>query len=115
MRREPVEVLGAVVDAVEPPQEADAVLQAVAPVDEEVAEDDYLERLHPPWLSGDGGAEAGGQGGLDRPAKADEHPQHRAAPEQVLAEEKAEVEEPPRAEEPLARPGGERALERPED
>ena len=38
VRGQPVEVLGAVVDRVEPPQEADAVLQPVAPVDEEVAE-----------------------------------------------------------------------------
>jgi len=53
---EPVEMLGAMVDRMEPPEKADAVLKAMAPVDEDVAEQDDLHGLEPPWLRSDGSA-----------------------------------------------------------
>src|SRR5262245_19672140 len=55
---QPVEVFGAMVDSVEAPQETDAVLEAVPPIDKEVAQDDDFERLMPPRLRSDGPAEA---------------------------------------------------------
>ena len=50
MGGQPVEMLGAVVDRMETPEEADVVLQAMAPVDEQVAEQNDLDRLKPPRL-----------------------------------------------------------------
>lgn len=47
---EPVEVFRAVMDGMEAPEDRYMVLDAVPPVDEKVAEDDYLYGLQPPWL-----------------------------------------------------------------
>src|SRR5687767_11022287 len=108
---QPVEVFGAVVDGMEPPQEADAVLEAVAPVDAEVAEKNHFDRLDPEGLGGDARAEGGGDEGGDEAAEAGENPKDGAAPEEILAEEEAEVGEPGGAEELLAGSGGEDVLQ----
>jgi len=47
---QPVEMLGAVVDGMEAPEKADAVLEAMAPVDQEIAEQDDFDGLEPPGL-----------------------------------------------------------------
>ena len=47
---EPVEMFGAVVNGMEPPEKANAVLEAMAPVDEEVAQQNDLDGLEPPRL-----------------------------------------------------------------
>lgn len=57
MSGQPVEVLGAVVNAVEVPEKAESVLQAMSPVDEQVAQEDDFESLERPRLSSDGSAE----------------------------------------------------------
>ena len=54
MSREPVEMLRAVMDRVKAPQERHAMLQAMRPVDEEVAQHDHFDGLQPPRLRGDG-------------------------------------------------------------
>src|SRR5436190_7150173 len=38
MRRQPIEMLGAVMDAVKPPEKSNAMLQAMTPVDKKIAE-----------------------------------------------------------------------------
>ena len=52
MGGEPIEMLGRVMHGVEPPEEGVAMLQPMAPVDEEVAEHDDLDGLQPPGLPG---------------------------------------------------------------
>ena len=48
VRRQPIEMLGTVMHGVESPEEADAVLEPVAPVDAEIAEPrSTLEELQP--------------------------------------------------------------------
>ena len=115
MRGEPVEMLGAVVDGVEPPQKADAVLEAMAPVDEEVAEQDDFEDLEPPGLRGDGVAEVRRDEAAECVAEVRQHPEDEAAPEEVLAEEEAEVGEPGGPEEALPGFRGEGEFEGPKD
>ena len=112
---QPVEMLGAVVDRVEPPEEADAVLQAVAPVDAEVAEQHDFDRLQPPRLRGDRCAKVRSACPSSQPPNRAKQPEHEPAPEQVLAEEEAQIGPPGGAKEPLARLGGERPFQRPED
>ena len=41
------------------PQEGNAMLKTVSPVDEKIAEDHHFDRLQPPGLTGDSGAESG--------------------------------------------------------
>ena len=60
MGGQPVEVLGAVVDRMEPPEEIDPVLQAMAPVNEEVAEHEDDERLCPKRQRGEVCLQPGG-------------------------------------------------------
>ena len=43
--REPAQVLGAVVDGVESPQEVHTVLQAMRPVDHQIDQEQHLEQL----------------------------------------------------------------------
>ena len=105
---QPVEMFGAVVDRMEPPEEADAVLQAMAPVDEEVAQQNDLDGLEPPGLRRDGLAEAVRHDAVEPVAEVRQDPEDQAAPEEILAEEEAEVGEPGRAKEALPRLGRER-------
>lgn len=53
MRRESVEMLGAVMNGMKAPQKRHFVLQAMCPVDAEVAQHDHFDRLQPPRLRGD--------------------------------------------------------------
>jgi hypothetical protein len=50
VRREPVEVLGAVMDRVKAPQERSRGAAAMSPIDEQVAQHDHFERLQQPRL-----------------------------------------------------------------
>jgi hypothetical protein len=47
-------------DGVEAPEDGGAVLEAVAPIDAEVAEEDGFDGLEPPGLGGDTGTEGFG-------------------------------------------------------
>src|SRR5687767_2140494 len=100
---------------VEPPQKPDAVLQTVAPVDEQVAEHDDLDHLQPPRLTRDPRAKVRRDDYMQPPAEAPEQPDHEPGPQEVLPGEEAEVGEPVRAEKFLPGPRGERELERTED
>jgi len=62
---EPVEVFRAVMDGVKPPEKADPMLEAVAPVNQKIAQDDNLDGLSPPRLGGDRGAKAGRHPGVN--------------------------------------------------
>src|SRR5688572_21064348 len=114
VRGQPVEVLGAVVDAVEPPEEVDPVLQPMAPVDKEIAEQDHERELRDRVHRADELAHDFRRGRANPRAELREYPEDGAVEQQVLAEEEAQVGRPARAEEPLAGPGGERELERAE-
>jgi hypothetical protein len=115
MSGKPVEMLRAVVDRVEPPKKADAVLKAMAPVDEKVAQQNHFKDLEPPGLRSNGAAKSLRNDAVEPIAEPGERPQYEAAPEQVLAKEKAKVGEPGRTKEALASLGGEDQFERPED
>ena len=47
VRGQPIEMLGAVMDGVEPPQQRHAMLQAMSPVDAEIAQHHHFNRLQP--------------------------------------------------------------------
>src|SRR5262249_14744082 len=115
VRREPVEVFGAVVDRVEPPEEADAVLEPVAPVNAEVTQEHNLDHLEPEGLRGDYATKAVRHDAGESVAEVREAREDEAVPEEVLAEEEEQIGQPVRAEEPLAGPGGEEDFERPEE
>jgi hypothetical protein len=50
VRGQPIEVLGAVVDGMEPPEQGNPMLKAVAPANEKVAQNHDFHRLQPPGL-----------------------------------------------------------------
>ena len=50
MGREPVEMFGAVVNGMEAPQEFEAMLQSMSPINEKVAEENHFYGLKPPRL-----------------------------------------------------------------
>jgi hypothetical protein len=100
---QPIEMLGAVMDRVDSPQEADAVLQAMAPVDTEIAQGHDFDGLEPPGLRRDRLAETVGDDAVEPVAEIRQNPKDQAAPEEVLAEKEAEIGEPSRAKEVLPR------------
>jgi len=109
---EPVEMLGTVVDCMKPPQKADAVLEAMAPVNEEIAEENNQEGLEPPGLRSDAVAEILRNNVVEPVAEVRKRPQDKAVPEEILAEEKAEVRKPGRTKEALPTLGRKDGLER---
>lgn len=111
---EPIEVLGAVMNGVEAPEEGDAVLDTMSPVDEEITEQDDPDRLEPPWLGVDEGAEIGGEDAGDPWGEHGQCAEDESAPEEVLAEEEAEIGKPRGAEEFLSF-GGKEFFQRRED
>jgi len=52
LRGEPVQVFGRMVDGVKAPEKCALVLQAMSPIDAEIAQEDHFERLRPPRLTG---------------------------------------------------------------
>ena len=113
VRGEEVQVLGAVVHGVEPPQRLPRVARAVEPVDEHVAEDD---------------GEHAPRGRRERPrgdrmhaearhlALHEREERHRGgAPDEVLAREEHGVDAEPRAQHALPAPRRKEVLERHED
>src|SRR4051794_36584492 len=108
-------MLGAVMHRVESPQKTDAMLKAMSPVDEQVAQEDDLDRLQPPWLIRDAGAKTRRHDDVQPAAKPPEQPEHQPGPQQVLAGEEAEVGEPVGPQEFLPGPCGKRQLEWAED
>jgi hypothetical protein len=97
----PVEMFGAVVDSMEPPEKADAVLKAMAPVDQAVAQQNDLDGLEPPGLRGDGVAETFRNEAAHPVAEVRKDPENKATPEEILAEEETEVSQPGRTKEAL--------------
>ena len=75
------------------------MLQAMAPVDEQIAEQHNFNRLHPPRLRRDRCAKSIGTIAVDPSAEAHQQPQHDTAPQQILAEEKTQIDEPCRPKE----------------
>src|SRR5258708_7834657 len=78
---EPVEVFGAVVDRVEPPEKPDAMLQPVAPIDQEITQYDDFNGLQPPRLRGDAMAERKGNA-VEPAAELYQDQRDEAGPEQ---------------------------------
>src|SRR5262249_45259697 len=83
---EPVEVLGAVVDGMEAPEQANAVLKAMAPVDQEVAQQNDFEGLKPPGLRTDRMPQTRWHDGVKPGAEVRQDSEDQAAPEQILAD-----------------------------
>src|SRR6266850_1853417 len=50
MRREPIQVFGAVMNRMKSPQKTNPMLQAMSPINEQVTEQNHLHSLQPPWL-----------------------------------------------------------------
>ena len=80
VRGQPVEMFGAVMDGVKTPEEFGAVLQAVTPINQQVAEQDYFDGLEPPGLGSDGRAKSGGNEGVELAAEELQDGEHSAAP-----------------------------------
>src|SRR5258708_12780 len=91
---EPVEAFGAVVDGMEAPEETDAVLQAMAPVDEKVAQQNNFDGLEPPGLRSDGLPETVRNDAAEPVAEIGKDQEDEAIPEEILAEEEPQVGEP---------------------
>jgi len=97
------------------PEKADAMLEAVAPVDAEIADEDDFYGLEIEGLRTDGFAEAGGDDRAKPLAEVMEEPEDDGVPEEILAQEETEVGPPRGAEETLAWFGGEAVFEGAED
>jgi hypothetical protein len=108
---QPIEVLGTVVDGVKAPEKSDAVLQAMAPVGEEIAEENDFDCLKPPGLMRDGFLKLDGDDAMKDVPEAGDEPEECAAPEEISTKEKAEIGGEVRAEETLAGFGGKGRLE----
>lgn len=94
MSGEPVEVFGAVMDGMKPPEEAYPVLQSVAPIHEKIAEQHGFHCLYPPWLRGDCRAKTCGDDDVDPSAKLRQQPENHAAPEKILSEKETQIGPP---------------------
>jgi hypothetical protein len=115
MAGQPVHVLGAVVDGMEAPEKPHAMLEAMAPVHEKVAQEHRFHGLQPPGLLGHGVAEIRRHKGLDPTAQQQQQPEDHAAPEQMPPEKEADVHDKARAKKALARFRGKDDLERTKD
>ena len=91
------------------------MLQAVAPVHEEVAQEHRFHSLQPPGLVRHGLAKAWRDDRIDPTSQLEEHPEDDAAPEQVAAEKEADVGDKAGAKEALARFRRKDDLKRAED
>src|SRR5262249_44773396 len=87
----PVEMFGAVVDGMDPPKQADAVLEAMAPVNEEVAQEHHFDGLEPPRLRCHAVPETLWYYAVEPGAEVCKRPQNKAGPKHILAEEETEV------------------------
>src|SRR5713101_6209817 len=85
-----------------PPEKADAVLQAMAPVNEEVAQENDFDRLEPPGLRSDAVAKFFGNDPAQPAVELNKQPENNSAPEQILAEKETEICEPGWTEETLS-------------
>src|SRR5262249_1324833 len=103
---EPIEMFGTVMNRMEPPKKADAVLKAMAPVDDQVTQEHNLDNLEPPGLRSHRLAKMLGNDPGEPMTELDQDPEYQAIPNQILAEEKAQIGEPGRAKEALPRFGG---------
>jgi hypothetical protein len=112
---QPVEVLGAVMDRVEAPQDFVAVASPVEPVDEHVAEYEGDGRLDQEGTGANRGADLLDGVGVGPLRDGGEHGRGEPGEDEVLPEEEAEVHAPRRPEHPLARTRREQPLERHED
>src|SRR5262245_31030610 len=97
----------------ETPEEPNAMLQSVSPVNAQIAQQNHFARLQPPGLAGDGGAPGRWHPAVDGMAQPIQHRQDEPAPQQILAEEKRQIRPPMRSKEPL-RSRGKEPLQRTE-
>ena len=115
MGGQPVEVLGAVMDGMEPPEKADAVLQAMAPVDKKSLSSTTSTAWSHQGCVATAWRNPAGRWPLKPCAEMRQQPEDHAVPEEILAEKIAEIGNPCRPEEPLARFGGKATFERAKD
>src|SRR5262245_52196271 len=97
----------AVVDGVEPPEKTDPVLQAVSPVDKQIAEENDFDSLKPPGLGSYLGSKRGRNDAVKPLSKIEKGSEHESIPKEVLTEEECKIRPPGRPKEPLARIGRE--------
>src|SRR5688572_25529561 len=109
----PVEVLRAVMHGVKAPEETHAMLQAMTPVNDQVAEQDDFYGLQPPRLSRHSGAKRCRHDAVQPTAKRLQHEENEPAPHKVLTEEKEEIGPPVRAKDFLLARGKD-AFQRPQ-
>jgi hypothetical protein len=115
VRRQPVEVFCAVMDAVKTPQKRHLVLQTVRPVDDEVAHHDHFYSLQPPRLRPDSRAEVRRHDAVQPVAKMVQRPENEPAPKQILAEQKLQIGPKCRTQELLTLASGKEHLKRSKD
>jgi hypothetical protein len=77
---------------VKSPQEINAMLQSVSPVDQEVTEEDYFNALKPEWLGFDFGLKRVGDDSRNIISEVAEGPDDNSAPQHVLPGEKAKIQ-----------------------
>jgi hypothetical protein len=99
MSSEPIQMFSAVMDGVKAPEEFEAMLQSMSPINKQVAQENYLDRLKPPWLRTDHRTERNGHDAIEPTAKELKDRQDASTPEKVLAEEEAEIGQPMRTKE----------------
>lgn len=88
----------------EPPEKTHAVLQAMSPIDQEIAQQNDFDRLEPPGLRRDGVAKTLRNDSVEPVAEVRQDPEDQPGPEQILAKEETKVGDPGRTKEPLPGP-----------
>jgi len=99
MGRKPIKMFGTVMDRMKAPKEGISMLQAVPPINQQIAQEYDFDRLNPPGLAGDHASESSRHKRVQPVAERLKHSQNGAAPDEVLSQEKRQVRCPVRPEE----------------
>ncbi len=101
MRRQPIKMLRTVMHRMKPPKKRHPMLDAVTPVDEQIADENDFDRLHPPWLRAHHRPEIRRHDMAQPRSRIGERSENESAPQQILTEKKTEIRQPCRTKDPL--------------
>src|SRR5688500_12160934 len=94
VRRKPIKMLGTVMDGMEAPQKLHSMLQAMAPVNKEITQDNDFNSLQPPGLRAHGRADYTGNQIIQPCSEEMEDGKHQPAPDEILSEKEGEIRPP---------------------